>query len=172
MSHTSLWGLWPCDHPYFLCATTPPPGHLGQQKTLAHVKEKFWWSGMRADVYLYVSSCAICQARKVVTNPRPVPLQPTAPPNEPFEVVGIDHMGPFPRSKHGNKFLIVATDYLTKWVYIIRAVPDSASTHVMNVINECLIYRHGTPKLPSIQPSNWTIISNYAAGFTRLLHIF
>ncbi|KAH6927678.1 hypothetical protein HPB50_006915 [Hyalomma asiaticum] len=111
---------------------------------------------MRADAYRYVSSCTVCQARKVVTNPRPVPLQPIAPPNEHFDVVGIDHMDPFPRIKHGNKFLIVATDYLTKWVDV-HDVPNSGPNNFMSFINECLVYRHRTPKL---------LISDRGTAFT------
>lgn len=128
-----------------MCHDAPSAGHLGQQKTLARIKVRFWRSGMCADVFLYMSSCTVCQARKVVTNPQPVPLQTIAPLNKPLDIMGIDHMGPFPRSKHGNKFLIVATDYLTKWVEV-RAVPDSAAAHVMTFINECLIFQHDTPK--------------------------
>ncbi|GKB74298.1 reverse transcriptase domain-containing protein, partial [Tanacetum coccineum] len=32
-----------------------------------------------------------------------------------FDVWGIDFMGPFPSSK-GNKYILVAVDYLSKWV--------------------------------------------------------
>ncbi|KAH6939391.1 hypothetical protein HPB50_017751 [Hyalomma asiaticum] len=65
-------------------------------------------------------------------------------------------MGPFPRSRHGDKFLILAMVYLTKWLEV-RAVSNSAATHVMTSINECLIYRHGTPKL---------LISDRGTAFT------
>ncbi|GKD12979.1 reverse transcriptase domain-containing protein [Tanacetum coccineum] len=32
-----------------------------------------------------------------------------------FDVWGIDFMGPFPSSR-GNKYILVAVDYLSKWV--------------------------------------------------------
>ena len=33
---------------------------------------------------------------------------------QPFEQVGIDILGPFPRSAEGNEHIVVAVDYLTK----------------------------------------------------------
>ncbi|GKG28389.1 reverse transcriptase domain-containing protein, partial [Tanacetum coccineum] len=37
-----------------------------------------------------------------------------------FEVWGIDFIGPFP-SSHGNKYILVAVDYLSKWVEAKRS---------------------------------------------------
>lgn len=34
----------------------------------------------------------------------------------PMERVGLDIVGPFPVSNHGNKYILVVTDYFTRWV--------------------------------------------------------
>jgi hypothetical protein len=34
---------------------------------------------------------------------------------EPFEMVGWDLMGPFPASIIGNRYILVMTEYLTRW---------------------------------------------------------
>ncbi|CAM8937227.1 unnamed protein product [Rhodiola kirilowii] len=36
-------------------------------------------------------------------------------PVEIFDVLGIDYMGPFP-SSYGNQYILVAVDYVSKWV--------------------------------------------------------
>ncbi|GKE61952.1 reverse transcriptase domain-containing protein [Tanacetum coccineum] len=40
-----------------------------------------------------------------------------------FDVWGIDFMGPFP-SSHGNKYILVAVDYLSEWVEA-KALPTN-----------------------------------------------
>lgn len=51
-------------------------------------------------------------------------LQQIPPPSTPFEIFGIDHMRPFPKTVSGNRSNIVVTDYLIKWVEV-AAVPDT-----------------------------------------------
>ncbi|GKE69477.1 reverse transcriptase domain-containing protein [Tanacetum coccineum] len=44
-----------------------------------------------------------------------IPTKPTINGYEIFDVWGIDFIGPF-SSSHGNKYILVAVDYLSKWV--------------------------------------------------------
>ena len=44
---------------------------------------------------------------------------------EPFDVSGFDYMGPFP-SSNGYTHILVAVDYVTKWV---EAIPTSSADH-------------------------------------------
>ncbi|GJS83598.1 phospholipase-like protein [Tanacetum coccineum] len=48
-----------------------------------------------------------------------------------FDVWGIDFMGPFP-SSHGNKYILVAVDYLSKWVEA-KALPTNDARVVGNM---------------------------------------
>nr|GFA01722.1 reverse transcriptase domain-containing protein [Tanacetum cinerariifolium] len=66
---------------------------------------------------------------------------------------GIDFMGPFPNSK-GNKYILVAVDYLSKWVEA-RALPTNDARVVVNFLKS-LFSRFGTPK---------AIISNRGTHF-------
>nr|GFA70108.1 reverse transcriptase domain-containing protein [Tanacetum cinerariifolium] len=60
-----------------------------------------------------------------------------------FYVWGIDFMGPFPNSK-GNKYILVAFDYLSKWVEA-KALPTNDARVVMKFLKS-LFSRFGTPK--------------------------
>lgn len=53
--------------------------------------------------------------------------------NEPFYQVGIDIIGPLNKTSRGNKFIIVATDYLTRWPEI-KAVKRKTSEEVSKFI--------------------------------------
>ncbi|GKB53247.1 reverse transcriptase domain-containing protein [Tanacetum coccineum] len=56
---------------------------------------------------------------------------------------GIDFMGPFP-SSHGNKYILVAVDYLSKWVEA-KALPTNDARVVVKFLKS-LFARFGTPR--------------------------
>nr|GEU66486.1 reverse transcriptase domain-containing protein [Tanacetum cinerariifolium] len=60
-----------------------------------------------------------------------------------FDVWGIDFMGPFPNSK-GNKYILVAVDYLSKWVEA-KALPTNDARVVVKFLKS-LFSRFGSPK--------------------------
>ncbi|GKD21283.1 reverse transcriptase domain-containing protein [Tanacetum coccineum] len=60
-----------------------------------------------------------------------------------FDVWGIDFMGPFP-SSHGNKYILVAVDYLSKWVEA-KALPINDARVVVKFLKS-LFARFGTPR--------------------------
>nr|GEY98792.1 reverse transcriptase domain-containing protein [Tanacetum cinerariifolium] len=60
-----------------------------------------------------------------------------------FDVWGIDFMGPFPSSK-GNKYILVAVDYLSKWVEA-KALPTNDARVVVKFLKS-LFSRFGTAK--------------------------
>nr|GEY98994.1 reverse transcriptase domain-containing protein [Tanacetum cinerariifolium] len=60
-----------------------------------------------------------------------------------FDVWGIDFMGPFPSSK-GNKYILVAVDYLSKWVKA-KALPTDDAKVVVKFLKS-LFFRFRTPK--------------------------
>nr|GFA46455.1 reverse transcriptase domain-containing protein [Tanacetum cinerariifolium] len=60
-----------------------------------------------------------------------------------FDVWGIDFMGPFSSSK-GNKYILVAVDYLSKWVEA-NALPKNDAQVVVKFLKS-LLSQFGTPK--------------------------
>nr|GFC28072.1 reverse transcriptase domain-containing protein [Tanacetum cinerariifolium] len=63
--------------------------------------------------------------------------------SEIFDVWGIDFMGPFPSSK-GNKYILVAVNYLSKWVEA-KVLPTNDARVVVKFLKS-LFSRFGTPK--------------------------
>ncbi|GJV07607.1 reverse transcriptase domain-containing protein [Tanacetum coccineum] len=59
-----------------------------------------------------------------------------------FDVWGIDFMGPFPSSR-GNKYILVAVDYLSKWVEA-KALPTNDARVVCKFLKS-LFARFGAP---------------------------
>ncbi|XP_068229342.1 uncharacterized protein [Palaemon carinicauda] len=81
--------------------------HLGIRKTLSAVLQLFYWPGIRKSVTEYCKSCAVCQ---LVGKPnqiiKPAPLQPIPVLPEPFDKVILDCVGPLPKSKKQNQYMI------------------------------------------------------------------
>jgi len=94
----------------------PNGAHHGREKTLARLSQRFFWSNMDASVRHYVRSCPFCQNFKPRVGKMAGKLCPIKPPRHIAELWGIDHLGPFKTSALGNKHLIVAIDYLSRYV--------------------------------------------------------
>ncbi|GJX95154.1 reverse transcriptase domain-containing protein [Tanacetum coccineum] len=60
-----------------------------------------------------------------------------------FDIWGIDFMGPFPSSR-GNKYILVAVDYLSKWVEA-KALPTNDARVVCKFLKS-LFARFGAPR--------------------------
>lgn len=90
--------------------------HLGYLKTLCKVRERFYWPRMSSDIKRFCYACEVCRESKTPNiNVRP----PCGKPKEcsrPWEVVSLDFLGPYPRSKHGNVWVLVVSDFFSKFV--------------------------------------------------------
>lgn len=64
--------------------------------------------------------------------------------NKPFERMGMDLLGPFPASYTGNRQIIVAIDYLTKWAEA-RALPTGEAKDVAGFVVDNILLRYGAP---------------------------
>ena len=119
-------------------------GHEGQSKTLERVQQRYWWPGMRDYVRGVVRRCAWCQVRRV---DRVLPaglLEPISPPTQPFELWGIDHMGPLTLTSAGNQYIIVAIDYFSKLV-IAKALPSAKCCDAVNFFMDEVVRKYGAP---------------------------
>ncbi|KAM7293325.1 DDE-type integrase/transposase/recombinase [Ixodes scapularis] len=106
------------------CHDDPTSGHLGYSRTLARIREKYYSPKLPQAVHVYTRSCHECQRRKKPPTKPAGLLQPISPPTAPFQQIGMDLLGPFPPSTLGNRWIIVATDYLTRSRIIVHGTDD------------------------------------------------
>jgi transposase InsO family protein len=118
-------------------------GHLGINKTKAKIKERYFWPDMDKIIETYVKSCLDCQTKKTPNIPKAGLLVPIKV-GGPFEMWGVDILGPFPISDSGNNNVIVATEYMTKFAET-AAIPKADKWNVANFIDEHIIFKHGAP---------------------------
>ena len=82
-------------------------GHLGINKTYHKIINHFYWPGLKSDVSKYCKTCHTCQmvGKPNQTIPK-AQLQPIPAFDEPFSRILIDCVGPLPRTKSGNEYLL------------------------------------------------------------------
>jgi hypothetical protein len=80
-------------------------GHLGAQKTLDRINERFWWPFYRPMVEQFIADCESCQKIKRGTRNR-APLKYITP-TRPLELITMDDAGPLPKTKSGNTYIQV-----------------------------------------------------------------
>ena len=143
-------------------------GHLGYKKTREKLLQRFYWFNVRNDVYTHLQACDQCASIK---GPGKVPRAPLGqmPSGAPWDRLSTDITGPFPVSTRGNKYILVVTDYFSKWVEVF-AIPDQTAVTCAEKILDEVISRYGCPyDLHSDQGSNY--VSNIFKELCIMLEI-
>ena len=110
-------------------------GHLGQDKTLSRLKERFYWPGHWNDVNHWCRTCGICASRKTPSPKQRAELHPVKA-GYPMQIVATDILGPLPLIPNGNSYLLVAADYFTRWVEAYPIPNQEAITVATKQTNE------------------------------------
>ncbi|GJY83943.1 reverse transcriptase domain-containing protein [Tanacetum coccineum] len=110
------------------CHSGPSGGHHGIATTAQKVYEAgFYWPNIFRDARKLVQTCDACQRAGNISARNETP-QKYIQVCEIFDVWGINFMGPFPSSNE-NKYILVAIDYVSKWVEA-QALPTSNARNV------------------------------------------
>ncbi len=107
-----------------LAHSHPMAGHLGAANTVQRVCDRFHWPGLEAEVKAFCQACPTCQ-RTSPRVPPPSPLIPLPIIGVPFERIGMDLVGPLPKSARGHEHILVIVDYATRYP---EAVPLRKAT--------------------------------------------
>ena len=112
-----------CRHGIISVAHDPPlGGHLGVNKTYRKVLTHFYWPKMKRDIAQFCRTCHTCQVVGKPNKPIPVaPLKPIPVCGEPFCDVIIDCVGPLPKTKSGNQYLLTIMCKATRFLRNIKA---------------------------------------------------
>ncbi|GKA98308.1 reverse transcriptase domain-containing protein [Tanacetum coccineum] len=125
------------------CHSGPTGGHYGANYTAKKVFDSgFYWLTIYKDAHELVKNYDSCQRQGKFSQRDEMP-QNSIQVCEIFDVWGIDFMGPFPSSR-GNKYILVAVDYLSKWVEA-KALPTNDARVVVKFLKS-LFARFGTPR--------------------------
>nr|GEY85983.1 reverse transcriptase domain-containing protein [Tanacetum cinerariifolium] len=124
------------------CHYRPTGGHHSPNYIAKKVFDSgFYWPSIYRDAQDLVKISDICQRQGKISQRDEMP-QNSIQVCEIFYVYGIDFMGLFPSSR-GNKYILIAVDYLSKWVEA-KALPTNDSRVVCKFLKN-LFARFGAP---------------------------
>ena len=106
----------------------PMAGHLGITKTKDRILQRYYWPGVFKDVAEYCRTCEVCQ-RSHPRKPARAEMIPMPLVSKPFQRIAMDIIGPLPRTKRGNRFILTICDYATRYPEAI-ALPSTEATRV------------------------------------------
>nr|GEY12484.1 reverse transcriptase domain-containing protein [Tanacetum cinerariifolium] len=125
------------------CHNGPTGRHHGANLIAKKIFDaEFFWPTIYKDAHEFVKNCDLCQRQGKILQRDEMP-QNSIQTCEIFDVWGIDFMGPFPSSR-GNKYILVAVDYLSKWVEA-KALPTNDARVVCKFLKS-LFAGFGSPR--------------------------
>lgn len=123
----------------------PTSAHLGFFKTFQKNAEDYYWPRMKQQVLNYIRQCETCQKQKMSNFSRFGLMEAEKKAYFSFEMIAVDCMGPFPRSKKGNAFLVVAVDIFSK-LTIMKPLRQATASAIVSFLTDQVFLPYGTPR--------------------------
>lgn len=121
-------------------------GHFGISKTFNKIISLYYWPNMRNDIYKYVKKCQICQANKSPNVATPGLMNNVKQVNFPFQMLSADLLGPYVRSKQGNRYVLVVVDWFTKFVFT-HPMANATSKSIIKFLENNVFLTFGVPQI-------------------------
>ena len=132
----------------------PMSGHMGVRRTTYRIQCRYYWYRMKSDIQFWVRTCIPCQARDAHGRKARARLKQYVVGTR-WERVGTDICGPFSRSRKNNRFILVITDYFSKYTEAY-AIPNIEAKTVADKFVREWVCRYGCPmQLHSDQGTNY-----------------
>ena len=119
-------------------------GHLGTKKTYSRVKRRFYWPGCKRDVYHWCQKCHTCAMIKPGGEKKKAPLVQQLS-GAPLERLAIDLVGPLPRTPRNAAYILVCSDYFTKFTEAYPLTSKNTQEVAEKLVTEWFC-RYGVPR--------------------------
>lgn len=118
--------------------------HQGIVRTKQRLRKLYWWPKMDSQVQEMISKCQTCQSSDKGGCTRVGPLNPVPYPNNAWDKLGLDIVGPDMSAPPQNRFMISLVDYHSKWPEV--AFSATVTTNVVIDFLLSVFSREGYPR--------------------------
>ena len=119
-------------------------GHFAVEKTLARIKQRFWWPSLKTSVERHITNGDRCAARSTAGNKRKAKLQ-TFSLHGAIRTRAADILGPVTLARKSRaRYILVMSDLFTKYAVTV-ALQDMTAATVANAIIDEWIMKFGAP---------------------------
>lgn len=122
--------------------------HPGVYKTLSRISELYYWNGLRRSVHKYVKNCKVCVACKPINLPQAGLMGQYRNINFPFQLISCDLLGPYPRSRKGNRYVFVVVDWFTKFT-LVQTLPKATAPAIAKYLENDVFLVFAVPQIIS-----------------------
>jgi len=112
-------------------------GHHAVERTVAIITKDYWFAGLRRYVRQHIRMCLDCLVHKRPAGKKPGLLHPIPTGRRPFQIIHIDHLGPFESSAKSNKYFLVVADNLTKYIHLYACRSTDTAAVIRNLTTFC-----------------------------------
>src|SRR6266542_2030420 len=121
----------------------PTQAHQNTNIIYYHISKRYLWQNIRKDIKEFVKTCFQCQQKGSVKQNN---QKRTIPPTDIFERWRIDIVGPLSITREGNRYIVVAIDYFSRWPEA-RSLKIANADTVVTFLYEEIICRFEAPRI-------------------------
>ncbi|KAI2652522.1 Transposon Tf2-9 polyprotein [Labeo rohita] len=118
--------------------------HPGVRRSLAAIRQRFWWPSISQDVRQFVLACSICAQNKVSNCPPVGLLQPLPSPSRPWSHIALDFVSGLPPSR-GFTVILTVADRFSKAVHFVPLPKLPSAKETAQLVIDHVFRIHGLP---------------------------
>ena len=109
--------------------------YSGQYRMLELLKRTYWWPELKEDIKKYVQKCFKCQQNKVQHQRKAGELHLLEIPQEPWQEISMDIIGPLPKS-NGMDTIVVIVDRFIKIIQLKATTMNISSEGIAKIYKD------------------------------------
>ena len=122
----------------------PLAAHLGSEKIVSQMNQTYYWPSMRKDISQWYQQCEECAKSKSPPSRHKGKLQKVIT-GAPMDIVAVDILCGLPITPDGKRYILVISDYFTKYSMAF-ALPDAEASTCMRVMYNNFFALFGLPR--------------------------